>query len=173
MKRRLIVIILLIVVIVIGITTLQHREHSTDFSQKFDSLVVEKSKRTLLAYNNGVLIKTYKISLGRVPKGKKEFEGDRKTPEGLYFINDKNPNSGYHKNLGISYPNDSDKINAAAHNKEPGGLVKIHGMKNGFGWLGKSHLLIDWTLGCIAVDNQTIDELFYAVELGTPIEIKK
>lgn len=51
------------------------------------------------------LIKTYKISLGRNPIGAKEFEGDKKTPEGQYVINDKNPNSRYHKNLGISYPN--------------------------------------------------------------------
>src|ERR1700678_2560084 len=64
-----------------------------------DKLVVLKSKRQLLAYSKGKLIKTYKISLGFCPKGKKEFENDGKTPEGLYFINDKNPNSVCHKNL--------------------------------------------------------------------------
>jgi murein L,D-transpeptidase YafK len=69
---------------------------------QIDRLVVYKSKRQLLAYSNGQIVKTYKISLGRQPIGDKEFEGDKKTPEGIYFINDKNPNSGYHKNLGIS-----------------------------------------------------------------------
>lgn len=52
-----------------------------------DKLVVYKSKRQMLAYSNGQLVKTYTISLGRQPIGDKEFEGDKKTPEGLYFIN--------------------------------------------------------------------------------------
>ncbi len=75
---------------------------------KIDSLAVYKSKRELMAYSHGQLIKTYKISLGKNPIGDKEFEGDKKTPEGVYFINAKNPNSGYYKNLGISYPNKQD-----------------------------------------------------------------
>lgn len=72
--------------------------------KKIDFILVYKSNRQLLAYSNGQLLKTYKISLGKNPVGDKEFEGDNKTPEGIYFINAKNPNSGYHKNLGISYP---------------------------------------------------------------------
>lgn len=52
-------------------------------------LVVNKSKHQLLAFSNGSLVKTYHVSLGKVPIGQKEFEGDNKTPEGMYFINDK------------------------------------------------------------------------------------
>ena len=79
---------------------------------QIDKLVVNKSERQMLAYSNGKLVKIYKISLGGNPIGDKEFEGDKKTPEGFYTINDKNPNSGYHKNLGISYPNQEDIENA-------------------------------------------------------------
>jgi murein L,D-transpeptidase YafK len=122
--------------------------------------------------SNNQIIKSYKISLGLVPKGHKEYEGDKKTPEGLYFINDKNPNSGYHKNLGISYPNEQDIKHAESIGKSPGGLIKIHGIKNGFAWIGRFHLLFDWTLGCIAVTNREIDELYENVEIGTPIEIR-
>ena len=75
---------------------------------KVDRILVLKSQRQLQAFSNGQLIKTYKISLGRNPIDDKEFEGDKRTPEGLYGINDKNPNSGYHKNLGVSYPNQKD-----------------------------------------------------------------
>lgn len=100
---------------------------------KIDKLIVYKSKRELHAFYQGELIKIYPISLGANPVGHKEFEGDMKTPEGRYVINDKNPNSAYHKNLGISYPNESDMAYAKARNRSAGGAIKIHGMKNGLG----------------------------------------
>jgi murein L,D-transpeptidase YafK len=139
---------------------------------KIDSIVVIKSKRQLLAYSKGNLLKIYKIALGREPIGPKQFEGDRKTPEGVYYINDKNPNSGWHKNLGISYPNQKDIKNANKKGKSAGGNIKIHGLQNGKGYIGKLHRLQDWTLGCIAVTNEEIDELYYATTIGCRIEIK-
>lgn len=139
---------------------------------QIDKLVVYKSKRQLLAYSKGQLLKTYKISLGRQPIGDKEFEGDKKTPEGLYFINDKNPKSGYHKNLGISYPDRNDIENAQRLGKPTGGEVKIHGLRNRTGFISKFHRWYDWTLGCIAVTDKEIDELYNAVKIGTQIEIK-
>jgi murein L,D-transpeptidase YafK len=137
-----------------------------------DNIVVYKSKKQLLVYSNEQLVKTYKISLGKYPIGHKEFEGDKKTPEGLYIINDKNPNSGYHKNLGISYPNKYDVENANRFNKPAGSDIKIHGLRNRVGFIGKFHRWFNWTLGCIAVTNEEIDELYNAIEIGTPIEIK-
>ena len=56
-----------------------------------DRLVVYKSKRTMSAYSQGRLLKTYPISLGKQPVGHKQFEGDGKTPEGKYRINERNP----------------------------------------------------------------------------------
>ncbi len=140
---------------------------------KIDSIVVFKSKRQLLAYSKGNLLKTYKIALGRQPIGAKQFEGDRKTPEGIYFINDKNPNSEWHKNLGISYPNQKNIENANAQGKKAGGNIKIHGLQNGKGYIGKFHRFKDWTLGCIALTNEEVDELYNAIDIGAKIEIKK
>ena len=139
---------------------------------QIDKLVVYKSERQLLAYSNGLLVKTYRISLGRQPVGDKEFEGDKKTPEGLYFINDKNPNSGYHKNLGISYPDKDDIENAKRLGKPPGGNIKIHGLRNKTSFISKFHRWFDWTLGCIAVTDEEMDELYNAVKIGTQIDIK-
>ena len=136
-----------------------------------DRLVVHKSKRTMSAYSKGKLLKTYPIALGKQPVGHKHFEGDGKTPEGKYRINDRNPNSAYHKNLGVSYPNDADKAYAAAQGKSPGGLIKIHGIKNGWGSIGKKHLQRDWTNGCIAVTDEEIDELYRSVKHNAEIEI--
>jgi len=136
-----------------------------------DRLVVHKSKRTMSAYSQGRLLKIYPISLGKQPVGHKQFEGDGKTPEGKYRINDRNPNSAYHKNLGVSYPNEADKAYAAAQGKSPGGLIKIHGMKNGWGFIGKKHLQKDWTDGCIAVTDEEVDELYRSVKHNAEIEI--
>ncbi len=136
-----------------------------------DKLVVYKSKRTLSVYAQGKLLKSYQISLGGEPIGAKKIEGDLKTPEGLYYINDKNQYSGYHKNLGISYPNDQNIVYARSLGKTAGGDIKIHGLRNGMGFIGKLQRWTDWTLGCMALTNTEIDELYQAVPIGTPIVI--
>jgi lipoprotein-anchoring transpeptidase ErfK/SrfK len=48
----------------------------------------------------------------------------------------------------------------------------IHGLGKGFSHLGKSHILHNWTLGCIAVTNEEIAEIYSSVEVGTMIEIR-
>jgi len=142
-----------------------------DTSKPIDKIIVIKHKRKLEVYSEDELLKTYKISIGREQIGAKHFEGDDKTPEGIYNINDKNPYSGYHLNLGISYPNKKDINFAKQHGKSPGGLIKIHGLKNGLGFIGKFHRWFDWTHGCIALTNDEVEELYYNVPIGTVIEI--
>lgn len=136
-----------------------------------DRLVVYKSKRKMEAYSGDRLVKTYVIALGRSPVGDKEYEGDCKTPEGVYRINERNPNSAYHKNLGISYPNEQDVARARTIGKDPGGHIKIHGLRNDKGYIGKFHRWKDWTAGCIAVTNEEVDELYAAVKNNAVIEI--
>nr|WP_322624087.1 L,D-transpeptidase family protein [uncultured Flavobacterium sp.] len=138
-----------------------------------DRLVVHKSDRKMEAYSNGTLIKTYSVSLGFNPEGHKQFEGDGRTPEGVYTINARNAKSGYHKNLGVSYPNEADRAYAAKLGKSPGGDIKIHGLKNGRGYINKFQRWHDWTHGCIAITDPEMDGLFIAVKDGTMIEILK
>lgn len=148
------------------------RQEPLPIGTKIDKLVVYKSIREMHAFYQDKLIKIYPISLGKNPIGHKQFEGDMKTPEGVYLINDRNPNSAYHKNLGISYPNEQDRAYAKQQHKSAGGAIKIHGIKNGFGdMIGEQHLLKDWTNGCIAVTNREIDELYLAVVDNAPIHI--
>jgi murein L,D-transpeptidase YafK len=56
---------------------------------------------------------------------------------------------------------------------DPGGLVMIHGIRNGLGFIGRLHTWVDWTDGCIAVTNSQIDEIWRAVPDGTPIIISR
>ncbi|WP_207420274.1 L,D-transpeptidase family protein [Desertivirga brevis] len=138
-----------------------------------DKILVLKAKRKLLVYSNGTLVKSYTIALGRSPIGDKQFEGDNKTPEGIYKIYAKNPRSGWHKNLGISYPNLEDRRQAKPLNKSPGGEIKIHGLKNGRGFIGRFHRWKDWTQGCIALTNEEVDEIYEHTPIGTTIEIRQ
>jgi murein L,D-transpeptidase YafK len=137
---------------------------------KIDALVVYKSERKLIAFSKGKIIKTYSIALGKSPIGAKQFQGDNKTPEGIYFINGKNTHSVAYKNLGISYPNSNDISNSKG--KPTGGDIKIHGLMNNLWFIGNFHRLIDWTNGCIAVNNFEMDELYNSVKIGTRIEIR-
>ncbi|MEY3436669.1 MAG: hypothetical protein RL335_1125 [Bacteroidota bacterium] len=141
---------------------------------EIDKLVVDKSERKLMVYSNGKSVKSFPISLGENPIGHKHMEGDEKTPEGIYSIHDKMGlgESGYYKNLGISYPSSTDKALAKKKGINPGGEIKIHGIKNGLGFIGRLHRWKDWTNGCIALTNEEIDDLYKHVQIGTPIEIR-
>ena len=169
--RKIIKYILLIITVGLAVYYFYPETKMPD-NIKVDRILVLKSQRQLQAFSNGQLIKTYKISLGRNPIDDKEFEGDKRTPEGHYEINDKNPNSGYHKNLGVSYPNQKDIEQANKIDKPTGGDIKIHGIRNGIGFIGKFERWFDWTAGCMALTNSDIDELYDHTNIGTPIEIR-
>lgn len=135
-------------------------------------ILIEKSKRSMSIYHQDKLLKKYNIALGASPKGKKEKQGDCKTPEGEYFITSKNKSSRYHLSLTISYPNNQDKENARKLAVSPGDNILIHGIKSHYSWLGRWHTLVDWTLGCVAVTNAEIEEIYSATPIGTKVEIK-
>jgi L,D-peptidoglycan transpeptidase YkuD (ErfK/YbiS/YcfS/YnhG family) len=136
-----------------------------------DKVLIEKQARHLTLIAKGEVIKTYTIALGGNPVGPKEREGDNKTPEGIYFIDSRNGNSGYHLSLHISYPNELDNMRARERGVRPGGDIMIHGIKNGFSPVGTSHAESDWTQGCIAVTNQEMEEIYKLVPHGTLVEI--
>jgi len=137
-----------------------------------DKVLIEKKERRLTLFAKGEVIKTYRIALGGDPVGPKERQGDNKTPEGTYFIDARNSNSGYHLSLHISYPNEKDRMRAKQLGVSPGGNIMIHGLKNGFSQLGASHAETDWTEGCIAVTNPEMEEIYRLVPNGTVVEIR-
>lgn len=137
-----------------------------------DRILIEKNERRLTLLARGKVIKTYQIALGGNPLGPKERQGDNKTPEGIYVIDAINKESSYHHSLHISYPNAKDKLRAKQLGVSPGGDIMIHGIKNGFSWVGELHANIDWTKGCIAVTNEEIEEIETLAPLGTIVEIR-
>lgn len=137
-----------------------------------DRILIDKKARRLMVMAKGDLVKSYRIALGGNPVGPKQCEGDNKTPEGTYIIDSRNGESRYHRALHISYPNQKDRERAKKLGVSPGGDIMIHGIKNGFSWVGDAHAEVDWTQGCIAVTDEEIEEIARLAPDGTVVEIR-
>ena len=137
-----------------------------------DRIVIIKSARSMTLFSGDKILKTYKVALGTVPVGPKQTEGDHKTPEGNYVIDNKNSQSIFHLSLHISYPSPADRERARKLGSNPGGDIMIHGLAKQFAYLGPLHRQVDWTEGCIAVTNAEIEEIWKLVPVGTRVEIR-
>jgi murein L,D-transpeptidase YafK len=140
--------------------------------ERADSVLILKKDHVLELLAGGKVMRSYKVALGSGGLAAKERAGDARTPEGHYTIDSRNEHSAYHKALHVSYPNDEDRRRAAKLGVSPGGSIMIHGLPNGKGWIGAAHRTIDWTLGCVAVTDDEIDEIWRLVPVGTPVEIR-
>jgi len=149
-----------------------HNWHPLPAGTTIDRILVEKSGRKLSIFRHGGHIKTYRVALGRNPAGPKQEEGDMKTPEGAYKIDRRNAQSSFHLALHISYPSDEDGMRAAARGVSAGSDIMIHGIRNGLGWIGAFHRWKNWTLGCVALTDEEIEELWRVTPDGTIIEIR-
>jgi murein L,D-transpeptidase YafK len=140
--------------------------------EKADMVLVKKSEYKLYLIKNKMVLSEYRVAFGANPKGHKQREGDERTPEGKYVLDYKKKDSAFYRSIHISYPNERDKKRAKEAGVNPGGLIMIHGQKNGLGWLSWITQYFNWTDGCIAVSNAAMNEIWEAVNVGTPIEIK-
>lgn len=166
-------LVLLVIAVIVGAGAYAHfPAHELAADTRADRVVVLKSERKLVLMNGDRPLKEYRIALGRDPVGRKTQEGDGRTPEGEYIIDYRKADSSFHRSLHISYPNVSDQAGAKERGVNPGGLIMIHGIRNGLGVIGRFHRLADWTDGCIAVTNGEIEEIWRAVQDGTPIQIR-
>ncbi len=135
-----------------------------------DRIVIDKSDRILIAYQNGEVVRRLPMNLGFAPTGDKVRQGDGKTPEGVFRVNRRNAQSQFHLSLGIDYPQPDDIARARAGGYSPGGDIFIHGQPSGIS--GLQRIGYDWTEGCIAINNHAMTELFHATPMGTPVEIR-
>jgi len=137
-----------------------------------DAIIIDKTAHSLTLYQEGQALRTYAVALGNGGPDAKQREGDKRTPEGRYHIDSRNPRSSYHLALHISYPNAQDRAAAESRGEPPGSDIMIHGLRNGLGWFGTLHRRIDWTAGCIAVTNAEIEEIWRVVVDGAVVEIR-
>ena len=128
-------------------------------------VIVQKDDRKLFLMHNDKVLRSYPVELGFAPEGHKQFEGDGKTPEGVYHIDRRNPKSAFHLSLGVSYPNPRDVAHARAAGLSPGGDIFIHGRPNG----KPRDKRKDWTEGCISLKNRHMEWVYAMVNHGTPV----
>ena len=139
-----------------------------------DRVLVDKSEHTLTVYAQGKVIATFKAGFGVYPVGPKERQGDRKTPEGKYVLDYKNPNSAYYRSIHVSYPNNADRARARRAGVPTGGDIMVHGQPSDprvvraiARWPNN-----DWTDGCISLSNSDMEQLWELVDVPVPIELK-
>ena len=195
MKKRLFTILVLVVVacwvngeIPLASDTVEGpvtQQAALELPLKNPRIVIMKSERRLELFSGDTVVRRYKIGLGLSPVEDKVRQGDRRTPEGEFYVFTKNDKSAFYLSLGLSYPNIEDAerglrdklISRRQHdvivraikrkatppqNTALGGDIYIHG--NGAS--------TDWTWGCVALENADMKELFDAVTVGTPVTIK-
>jgi murein L,D-transpeptidase YafK len=147
------------------------------WASEYDEVKVYKSKHRMDMLFHGEVVRSFKVMMGRGGKSAKRKAGDNLVPEGQYTLDYKNPDSLFFKSLHISYPNDDDIQRAHEAGVEPGGDIMIHGYPNHptafFKLLKRLGLikLVDWTAGCISVDDTEMEEIFNSIEAPTPITI--
>lgn len=137
-----------------------------------DSMVLDKSDHRLTLYYRGQPVHSYDVALGKNPVGNKERRGDGRTPEGLYEIEGRNPQSKYHLSLRVSYPSVQQRAQAARRGISPGGDIMLHGLPPAFASVGALHRQQDWTEGCVALTNDEIEEIWRSVPNGARILIR-
>jgi murein L,D-transpeptidase YafK len=136
-----------------------------------DKVVVEKENRKLHLMRNGDAFRTFDIALGVEPIGDKEREGDQKTPEGRYSLDERNPHSDFFLAIHISYPSPADRAVARVKGYDPGGAIMIHGQPNAPTYSAAYYRTQDWTNGCIAVSNSDMIDIWLMTQIDTPIEV--
>lgn len=158
-------------------------------------IVVSKSGCSLTLLRDDRAVKTYRAVFGKGYRdGDKRGMGDKRTPEGDFYVCDMHPSKRFYKFLGLSYPSlkhaesglQSGTISqreyltikkALEEGRQPpwdtrlGGAIGIHGRTSAATGVIPSSGMENWTDGCIALDNADVDELFSVVSLGTPVTI--
>lgn len=145
------------------------------------AVIVRKEERTLTVYRKTHQVKVYPIVLGIASSGPKVYQGDLRTPEGVYRISAKRQHARWSRFMLLSYPNDDDR-NRYAMALGEGRVPIIDGRAPGIGSAVGIHGTDredsnvrgdDWTFGCVSLLNPHVDELYDTVPLGTPVLIMR
>ncbi len=155
---------------------------------------VSKRRKKLYLYRGMELVMQVAADFGynayadKVQRGSRANPDHWRTPEGTFFVVNKNPYSKFYKALVLNYPTAEDArrglrnglISKQQHDSivqaedaftmppmytPLGGMIEIHGDGTGAG--------SNWTQGCVAIHNTEIDKIWAWVDVGTPVIIEK
>lgn len=154
-----------------GVSQSQETRRAPSLSA-IEKVLVNKSARQLHLISRGEAVKSYRISLGKQPLGAKEREGDKKTPEGFYWLDWRKVSDRFNLAMHVSYPNVGDSARARRDGVPPGSMIMIHGTPIDEEYPEWYFSTLDWTEGCIAMKNADMREVWSLVKDGTMIEIR-
>ncbi len=159
------------------------------------NILVDKRNYTLNLYEDTVLVKSYRVSLGRNILRAEKTADDEATPVGEYKICSIDTSHRYNKFFQLNYPNLSNATEAlrkgwitqkvfdqikfefyyegcTKYNKVLGGNIGIQGLGR-LNYIFKNlPFVYNWTNGSIAMSNEDIDELYSVIKIGTKVVIK-
>lgn len=146
--------------------------------------VIHRGARRLDLYDGDRLVKRYRAAMGSRSEGDKEREGDKTTPLGSFYICTRNDKSRFHLFMGLSYPEPEDGERGLARGMittaERDGILRAHRERRCPPWKTRLGGEVgihgggagrDWTLGCIALSNEDVEELWKVLRLGDPVTI--
>jgi murein L,D-transpeptidase YafK len=147
------------------------------FERSEAAIVVTKHARRLELFRRGLLVEVFPIVLGAQPSGAKRFEGDMRTPEGLYRVAAKRTHDRWRYFIALDYPTPSDRTAYDAEiqaGKIPSIGGKVPGLGGNLGIHGNDRPRDqasgkDWTKGCVAMRNEDVALLYKSVDVGTPV----
>ncbi len=140
-------------------------------------IVVHKLSRKLTFYQGLTPLKSYPVVLGNDPYNDKLCQGDTCTPEGVYRVRAKYPHSRWDAFIWLDYPNTQNWLKFAKAKQsgrlpadaEIGGEVGIHGTEDP----SRNQSGVNWTKGCVSLQNQDLDEIYPLVDEKTLVIISK
>ncbi len=143
------------------------------------SIHIEKLKYTMYVVHDTLLLKKYNVVFGFDPINDKLKQGDGCTPEGEFGIRAKYAHASWSKFIWIDYPSKESwnkhkraKMRGDIPNSATiGGEVGIHGVPKGYDYIIDEKE--NWTLGCISLKTNDINELYEVVNSKTRIFIFK
>ena len=142
-------------------------------------ILIDKSDYELNIYDSEGWYATYPVVFGNNSLSDKKMEGDRNTPEGTFKITAKRIHNKWDRFLSIDYPNKEswEKFNQRKNRGEIPVSAKIGGGIGIHGTWPHEDFQIDryknWTLGCISMKNDDVEEIYRFIIPGTKVIIRR
>lgn len=142
-------------------------------------IIIDKSQYELIVYDDKGWYATYPVVFGNNSLSDKKMEGDKNTPEGTFRIVSKRSHKQWDRFMALDYPTKEswEKFNKRKEKGEIpasariGGGIGIHGT-----WLHEDFVVDrykNWTLGCISMKRNDVEELYNYTPVGTKVVIRK
>ncbi len=157
-------------------------------------ILVSKRRKEVTLHRGMRILSTFTADFGynsfsdKVIRGSNEDPDHWRTPEGVFYVVRKNPQSQFYKAFLLNYPNREDAergvqdglisqrqfnaiMRADRNGTAPpmetplGGMIEIHGHG--------TDRASNWTQGCVAVHDKHMDHMWAYVRVGTPVVIEK